>query len=163
MLKVPSSSTVAVRLAATALSGVLALSGCGGGSGGVAVSGQVTLDGQPLETGTLTLIPEGQGTAATATISRGAYSIPEREGPTPGTYRVEIHSIQSTGRTAKKVVDPDYAGEETEDIIPPRYHQNSELRAQVKAEGENRFDFPLESAKGARSGRSAPPRGSPPG
>jgi hypothetical protein len=128
--------------------------GCGG-AGGLAISGKVTLDGRPLERGNIAFVPEaGAGTAgAAAEIADGAYAIPAAQGPTPGRYRVEVHSVRPTGATAKKPVDPDYAGEQTVDLIPPRYHRDSTLAAEVKAGAPNTFDFALESARPARGPR----------
>lgn len=134
-------------------SALLIGTGCGRGTGGVAVSGKVTLDDQPLASGTISLVPEGPGVATAATISAGAYSIPAREGPTAGTYRVEVHSIQSSGRAAKKIVDPDYAGDETIDVVPAKYNRDTTLRAEVKAQGPNTFDFDLKSKEETKKGR----------
>ena len=54
----------------TALS-VLTFSGCGGGNDGrVAISGSVTLDGKPLDGGTIAFIGGGGGSLATASTNK---------------------------------------------------------------------------------------------
>jgi hypothetical protein len=123
----------------------LVLAGCGDGSGGVQVSGTINLDGNPLETGFITFLPEGSGRAATANITGGAYRIPSREGATPGTYRIEIHSFRATGQVAKQPIDLDYSAQASTDIIAFRYNRDTELRAVVTADGPNVFDLSLTS------------------
>lgn len=113
----------------------------------VGVSGKVTLGGKPLADGTVTFVPLASGPAAHGTITDGSYAIARAEGPGPGSYRVEISSIQPTGR---RVPDSEYPGktvEETRNAVPDRYNLNSELRAEVKGGVDQTFDFALESAK----------------
>ena len=97
-------------------------------------------------------VPQGDGPAATSAIASGSYAIPAADGPVPGPYLVEIHSIRPTGKAPTKPVDPDYEAEETVDLIPPKYHRDSQLTIEVKPGGPQTFDFPLESAsaKGSR-------------
>lgn len=124
-----------------------ALAGCGGGEvdGRVAVSGVVTLDGQPLDEGQVTLRPLGPGPAVSGTIEGGEFRLPPSAGPAVGPYVVEVDAVRPTGRT---IESPDFYGEtieETTNIIPPRYNRQSTLQVEVVAEGENRFDFPVTS------------------
>lgn len=60
----------AVRFVAALLIGVVAVSGCGGGVAGkkpvAKVSGKVTFNGQPVTTGTITLLPTGAAKATEA-------------------------------------------------------------------------------------------------
>jgi hypothetical protein len=56
-----------------ALSGVLMMCGCGGG-GAASVSGSVTYNEQPIESGTITFTPVGGEQSFTAQISAGKYT-----------------------------------------------------------------------------------------
>jgi len=129
---------------------VLTITGCGGPSDGLAhqaVSGEVTLDGQPLESGSIVFVPiESEGTPTGGEIIDGSYAIPAKDGPTPATHAVSIYAKKPTGR---KLPDPNNADEVIEEkyeIIPPKYNVKTDLKAEVKEGGENRFDFKLTDA-----------------
>src|SRR4051794_19054940 len=102
-----------------------AISGCGAAGDELSrqpVSGTITLDGKPLPDGSITLVPVGDGPAAGATIAAGAFAIPRADGPVPGTYRVEILSVQSTGRTIPNPEGPKGTTvEERKNVVPDRY------------------------------------------
>jgi hypothetical protein len=126
--------------------------GCGpvDSSGRQAISGSVTLDGQPLGDGAILLEPPEpyeSGTAVGATIRRGSFAIPRDRGPMPGTYRVRIYSssgVQAppadgqTDRTRRPMVER----------LPEVYNTKSELRVDVTDGGSNRFRFDLHAAGG---------------
>jgi len=140
-----------------ALSLALALCGTGAGCGEsdglgahVPVSGKITLDGQPLKTGHIVFSPLEVGRGAQASIVDGAYTVPKSRGPSPGPYRVEIHSIQPTG---KKVFDRGEGEmiEETKNLVPAMYNANTTLQAEVKAGGENTFPFDLKTTSRAQA------------
>ena len=123
----------------------LALFGCGKGtSGRYEVSGQVTLEGAPLETGLVRFVPVG-GTKSPSVggeIKQGAFEISADDGPFAGDYRVEITASRGTGVTRyDKVLDINY--EEQEQYLPARYNSSTELTAQVTAEETNEFNFDL--------------------
>ena len=135
---------------AAALLMVLAavLSGCGAVADGPereAVSGKVTLDGKPMA-GAITFLPAGNGKSAGGKIADGTYSIARSEGPSPGSYRVEIVSVQPTGRM---ILDrdgpPGSTTEERKNVVSERYNLRSDLRAEVKKDGPNTFDFEITS------------------
>lgn len=68
------------------------LGGCGK-SGLVSVSGTVTLDGKPLQTGSVSFQPVGEGPMGYGTIrSDGTYTVytGTQEGLPPGEYRVTV-------------------------------------------------------------------------
>lgn len=142
------------RLCGTLLiTGAVFLSGCGAEvderGQRVGVSGQVTIDGQPLTRGRIVFIgDEGAGAVkATALIENGSYSIDEKRGPLASSARVEIHPellelgelevIRSGDRFRKIDIRPI--------AIPPRYNTRSELAAQISEDGENAFNFELAS------------------
>ena len=112
------------------------------------MAGHVTLDGRPIEEGSLSLIPaEGtNGPTTGAAISGGNYRILAASGAVPGKYKVEITARRKTGRTTV-VADGPYAAnpkkiDETEQYLPERYNVRSELSVQI-VPGENRCDFTL--------------------
>ena len=147
--------------------GLLALTwswppGCGGESGPprLPVSGRVTLDGQPLSTGAVTLIPTGDGPAVGGTIEGGTFAVDRSEGPGPGTYKVEIISVQPTGKTITSPDDPTAKIDEVRNVIPVRYNVETRLEAEVKPDGENAFQFELSSREDSARGRRVAGRGS---
>jgi hypothetical protein len=136
---------ISIQVAAAALT----VAGCGGGDQvpREAVSGSVTLDGQPLPDGQITFVPETGQNAAAATIGNGSYSIKRSEGPSPGAHRVMVTRQIPTGK--KVPSDPEVPGSELVDqrreSIPPRFNQKTELKADVQKGGANRFDYALTS------------------
>ena len=121
--------------------------GCGtSDEGREPVTGTITLDGQPLPDGSLTLVPLAAGPTVGATILDGNFAIARPDGPLPGAYRVEILSIRSTGRT---IPDPEgpkgTTVAERKNVVPDRYGSRSELRAEVTPAGPNTFRFEIDS------------------
>lgn len=69
------------------------LVGCGGDElGRVEVSGDVSLDGTPVEAGRVNFIPEGatKGPASGGAINDGTFRISREHGPVPGKYLVRV-------------------------------------------------------------------------
>lgn len=84
------------------------LPGCGSdGPNRVALSGNVTRAGQPLESGSLSCTPvDGQkGVAANATIAKGRYQFSGDDGPTPGSYKVLIQETLTKDESMKRRQD----------------------------------------------------------
>jgi hypothetical protein len=122
------------------------VAGCGGGGiERVEVSGTITLDGKPVESGSVLLIPLQDGPTAGRAFTGGEFHIAESDGPSPGPYRVEITAFRGTGDMIPDGDFPDQLEERQEQYIPPRYNDQSELEVQVSAEGENHWDFELKS------------------
>jgi hypothetical protein len=115
-----------------------------------AISGSVTLDGQPLDDGAILLElarAYESGTAVGATIRRGSFTIPRDRGPIPGTYRVRIYSsagVQAppatgqTEQTRRPMVER----------LPEVYNTKSEMQVDVTDGGSNHFRFDLHAAGG---------------
>jgi len=122
--------------------GLADLVGCDGAPAPerVGVSGKVRFNGQPLATGRITFIPQGQGTAASGEIANGDFHIPVNQGPSPGKCRVEILSFQETG---KKVQGP--SGVEMKQVIPSRYNTSTNLECVLNAKQANSCEFTLVS------------------
>lgn len=129
---------------------VISIGGCGGGDGldRQAVTGTVTLDGQPLETGLITFDP-ASATSETSTateIVNGSYSFSTQTGPVPGEYRVVINS------SGGEVFEPP-AGEAPgdsflpvpEEKVPQKYNTQTTLTATVVSGSNESINFELTS------------------
>jgi len=128
--------------------------GCGGGSDGLdrqPVTGTVTLDGAPLETGTIRFLPESAeaSTETSTTIEGGAYAFGKDTGPVPGTYKVSISSVKGEafevpqGKMPGEVHPPP-----TKDKVPASYNVKTNLTATVTAGHTAPIDFTLKSKGG---------------
>jgi hypothetical protein len=117
---------------------VLAAAGCSNQPKLYPVSGTVTFDGQPVETGDILFISAaGDRGPDAAKIADGKYTVQT----TAGTKRVEVSASRIRPGGAKGA-----GGEPVpEEYIPARYNIESQLTAEVKAEGSNTFDFALRS------------------
>lgn len=75
--------------------------GCGGGDGleRVAVSGSVTIAGEPVPNGVVRFRPVGetQGPMANTMITDGRYEIPQDQGPVAGNYEVRVQAYEDPG------------------------------------------------------------------
>lgn len=134
---------------------VVFLTGCGGSA---RIEGNVTLDGQPVDGGTIAFVsPDGQGGNAGGRIQGGKYAI-ETKLP-PGAYKVEINWMKSTGKQLPNKSDPGTTVDETKQVIPMEYNTQSKLTADIKS-GSNTFNFELKSGGpiDTRPSGSPPPR-----
>jgi hypothetical protein len=124
--------------------------GCGSADGldRQAISGMVTLDGQPLTNGAILFEPATRrsGTVVGATIRQGTFSITRGDGPVPGSYRVRVYassgiqappSKRQTDRTPRPMVER----------LPAHYNTHSELGAEVVVRRVNRYRFDLTSSE----------------
>ncbi len=121
------------------------LTGCGQGNplGREAVSGQVTLDGEPLDQGNIEFAPvESDGVSSGTAISDGRYRIEQIKGLPPGEYRVRIFAAQENTAppTPEEAALPALHRPGVEQVAP-RFNTASELDAQITAGGPNEFDF----------------------
>ena len=117
------------------------LVGCGDASdNSVPVSGNVTLDGAPLPSGTLTLTPtDGVGPSAGAQITDGHYETKAVPGPKQVTI---IAQREKAGGTA--AANP-HAGPATEQYLPAKYNTATELKTDVPTDGSDQVNFDLTS------------------
>jgi hypothetical protein len=117
--------------------------GCSADTKHGTLSGTVTLDGQPLKSGTIRFdSTDGHAHAADASITEGKYSAKIE----PGDKRVSITSPKVVGK--KKMYDtPDSPTVDvTEELLPKRYNSQTELTLKVEA-GPQSKDFALQSGK----------------
>ncbi len=117
--------------------------GCADSESRQPVTGQVTLDGQPLPSGIINFRPGPGLTANTSgtAIEDGRYRLPAQHGLLPGNYNVQIQSYRETGRM---IQDPQVGP------IPERaaaqFEQQGPLQATI-VPGPNQIDFHLTSAQ----------------
>jgi hypothetical protein len=130
--------------------------GCGSSSETMRVSGKVTYDGKPIETGSIVFVPISDGTApgAGGSITDGAYDIPASSGPLKDVkYRVELSAMRKTGRKLRNIMTTDSPTmEETENYIPVTYNSKSTLQTTVTPENAGKQDFTLEAVKNTSVG-----------
>lgn len=116
----------------------------------LAVEGKVTLNGKPLEFGSILFVPKGDnpGPKAGGIIHHGSYQILPAEGPVAGELRVKIYSPRFAPDTKlpedlnqlKQLAA--HAGE----LLPAEYNATTQLTVIAKKDEPNRFDFDLEMA-----------------
>jgi len=129
------------RAGLVVLLGVTAgLAGCGrSGPVLVPVTGRVTFDGRPVETGEIIFrAVDGSVASGAGPIAAGRY---EARVPV-GSKRVEV---SATRQGAVRPEKPGGSGEPppAEMYVPDRYNAKSEITADVTAAGPNEFDFEL--------------------
>jgi hypothetical protein len=147
--------SAAVRARSTVWLVAVVFAGCSSAGDNLprqAVSGRVTLDGKPLERGTISFQPEsGLPTAAAVGITAGSYSMARAQGLVPGTYRVLISSTPPAAVTIDPTTGmPPPPGKPTpppKELLPAKYNASSTLSAEVKEAAANRFDFALETVE----------------
>tara|TARA_R110002095_G_scaffold42912_6_gene39130 strand:- start:1432 stop:1872 length:441 start_codon:yes stop_codon:yes gene_type:complete len=127
---------------------VIVLSACFSSNndhGKVTIAGTVSVDGEPLDTGLITLIPVGKGVAAGGEIVEGLYQIKSSAGLIPGEYKVEIDSKKPTGKKVPETIGTGMI-DEYASVIPENYNRNTELKVQIQP-GDNQHDFTLATGK----------------
>ena len=143
--------------------------GCGrGGVERASISGTVTLNGNPVSSGSIRLVSleKSGGPSAGGDIENGQYDIAREKGPSLGRHRVEIYVPYTTGRktpspfggavavsTPKSQDTPSKAGahqneagmvDEWSDKAPLKYNRESILEVNIES-GSNEFDIHMES------------------
>ena len=123
---------------------LLAVLGCAG-SKRASVTGKVTFDGQPLEEGRITFVPDqsNPGPTAGAAVVKGTYTVPAANGVFVGKNTVQINAVRKTG---KKIQSPFGPGliDDVSEFVPKKYNLQSELSRDIKP-GKNELDFDLTS------------------
>jgi hypothetical protein len=121
-----------------------ALAGCGGR---VRVEGNVSLDGVPVEFGTISFF-SGTGPGSdkgNAQIQDGKYVIEGERAKnlTPGSYKVQIFSNKKAGEVPNRS-DPGTSEDQIINVIPPQFNTETTLTRDLKS-GTNKLDFHLTS------------------
>jgi hypothetical protein len=128
--------------------GLFATLGCKPRSDRLAISGKVTLNGVPLDEGTIRFASARAEkiSASGTTIENGQYRIPQEKGLRPGTYRVEI-SAPDNSRPPVSYSAPGQprAPATAPERIPAEYNANSKKTIEVTVYGDNHFEFDIAS------------------
>lgn len=102
------------------------------------VEGTVTLDGNPLEHGSVRFVPvDGKGVTGGATIDKGRFHtrLPL------ATYQVEMSAVKSGGTPKNKYIDEGIVDIE---LIPAKYRLGTELTLEVTQDTKD-ANFDLKS------------------
>jgi hypothetical protein len=130
---------------------ILFLSGCGHRTDRLPVRGKVTLNGQPLDGGSIRFASEGAAKVVVsgATIQNGEFQIPVEKGLPPATYHVEIYSPDTKAPPVSYASPP--GGPKmpptAPERIPAEYNVNSQKTVAVAADKDNHFDFDIASGR----------------
>ena len=134
--------------------GLLAMSGCTGGSSDIAsVTGKVTIGGEPINYASITFMPTQGRASVGLTDSEGVYTLNYvigQKGALIGEHKVYV--------TTRVVKEPSYGGDDTggikdpvrntgrKELLPKKYcdRRATELTATVK-EGSNTINFDLKT------------------
>lgn len=116
--------------------------GCDSGATPARVKGKVTVDGVPLESGAIRLIPvDGKAPTAGSPIEDGEYYVDNA----PATkVRVEISASKVVGkRKAYDTPDSPFI-DVTKEMLPEKYNLKSELKREL-TKGANELNFDLKT------------------
>ncbi len=110
-----------------------------------AITGSVSLNGSPIQSGSIRFEPLAGQTASGSTIAEGKYEIPAGKGLKPGEYRVFINAVEpeTSERSAEDLMNN--PGPPRKELIPAKYNTKSDVKVEVTEEGPNQFDFPIET------------------
>jgi hypothetical protein len=129
------------------LCGVAAINGCQPHTNRLAVSGAITLNGQPLDGASIRFTSvDGVKSANGALVQNGRFQIPKAKGLLPGTYHVEISAPDSKAAPVLVGAGPGQPGVRTApERVPAEYNVNSKQTIEVKTDGDNNFTFDIVS------------------
>src|SRR5262245_45343633 len=137
-------------LALGAFIAAVSLVGCGPANplGRKALSGAVTLDGAPLDRGTIEFHPlEEGGVQSGGMISGGKYTISADKGATPGKYRVLIVDFHETPPIPPGHMPGDDVFPMPKLKVPPEWNTKSQQTIEVKKSGPFKFNFDIVTKK----------------
>ena len=120
---------------------VFIVAGCDSGPPTAEISGNVTYDGKPIETGNISFYPrDGKGTTSGGVIINGAYTA---KGVSFGEMDVRINGSKVVGKRKLYPSDPKSPEvEERREFLPEKYHEKTTLVLDVK-ERTMKKDFDL--------------------
>lgn len=130
---------------------LVTISGCGPHSDRLAVSGQVSLNGTPLDNGAIRFSSTGgQKLFASGTvIKNGEFNIPQDKGLPPGSYRVEINSADTKAPLVSVRIAPGQplSPPTAPDRIPAEYNTEAKHTIDVSPAEKNHFTFEIENPR----------------
>jgi hypothetical protein len=131
-------------LAVCCLPALVVLAGCGGSS--ASVEGTVSVDGTPVDHGSIVFAPAGGSGATVGTdIRDGKYTLPTERGLTSGKYKVEITWNKKTGKKMKDVADTGAVTDDRMQVLPEKFNKNTELTTEIKGGANGGVNFELKS------------------
>jgi hypothetical protein len=132
-------------LAALAVSVALSALGCGSSEGRFPVSGDVTLQGQPLTSGAIIFESASGSERVGATITDGRYSLPAAQGLLPGVYTVRVSAVQSQTAAPPGPPGPEAKAIEksNKDVVPDAFNAKSTLKHEVGPGKPDDFDIAI--------------------
>jgi len=120
------------------------------------VQGTVTLEREPVASGTIEFTPVNgtKGAPAGAAVENGSYLVPQAHGVrVGGTYKVSIVAMKKTGRKVEGFGGKDGKPlDEFAKYIPDEYNSASKLTVRVTDDPVNHIDFPLKKDGSWNSG-----------
>lgn len=125
-------------------------------AGQMEITGNVTLEKQPLKDGSITFVPlDKQGTQSGAAITNGAYKVPRTTGLKPGKYQIQITSGDGKTPAAEEAGGPGSGNIVSVDFVPEDWNVRSKHEVDVKSTGPNKFDFdiPFKNTKQKKFGK----------
>jgi hypothetical protein len=126
------------KAAASFLLAVALVAGCGGGDQTGEVSGIVTYDGKPVESGGITFSPE-KGPTAGGVIKDGKYTATVAVGPA----KVSITGSKIVGEKKAYNTPNSPVGTISAESLPAKYNKATQLRYDVQPGAQTKdFDLP---------------------
>ncbi|TVP98179.1 MAG: hypothetical protein EA381_13050 [Planctomycetaceae bacterium] len=127
---------------------VVFMVGCGPSTDGrVPLAGEVLLDGQPLDRGSIEFHPQGEGGTLTGgTIQNGKFEIPAIQGPKPGKYQVRVFAAgDSVAADPNEPPGPEAEQQVSKERVAAKFNVQSELMTDVGDKGEMALKFDVTS------------------
>ncbi|RCS53026.1 hypothetical protein DTL42_09440 [Bremerella cremea] len=122
------------------LTACVALVGCGPSDGMLNINGTITMDGKPVEAGSITITPvDGSSKVGGGTFENGTFST--RAAPGEMAVQIRGHEIIQLPHPTKEQVERGLDTERRE-IIPAAYNNASKLRIDISPDNTT-FDFAL--------------------
>jgi hypothetical protein len=119
------------------------VAGCAKKSNRGTVTGNVTLDGQPLKSGVIRFVPsDGQTATADSIITDGKFNV----SVPPGDKKVSISAPKVTGKQRVYETPDSPTVDIVQELLPAKYNVQSDLTLKVDA-GSQQKDFDLKSGK----------------
>lgn len=111
----------------------------------IAVSGQVSLRGKPLDEGAIRFVSKQRNADSTGTVVAGQFRIDQESGPRAGQYDVIITPLAPELSEAMASIQAGDRDPLHTRRIPLRYQKTGTLKATVDPEQLNEFRFELTS------------------
>lgn len=107
--------------------------------------GEVTLDGQPLDSVTLILTPKGKGQAVAASVVGGTFTVPATNGPTAGDYSVRINPLD--GNDSPEIHVRAANSSKKKRLVPMKYQTDGKLSVTVTGKPGEKFQLVLKTTE----------------